>query len=195
MDPFSPVLIQYEPAVQMGDGGTLQPDSRVWVEIKPPSQIRAGVVQALPLPVVVPIPSDGPLRLRLLSSNIFLNPARYRVAFYQGVGIDPPTLRRPIAQQEWVIPPVCRPSHFRLVHQAAGDYIDCSVWSVLSTPYPAGEYRIVNNHLIWVTGGPEEGEAYDVLVQPGFTLPQIIWPRPDPIHASLPQTHLHYPVI
>lgn len=187
--PYSPILIDFQPAVQSAEGNNLQPPSSIWLRIVPPSAPRRGAIQSFPEPIVVQVPSNGMLRLQLMCSNVFLEPGRYRVEYHRAAADSTPSFRRHFHSEDWLVPPVLDPISLRLVHSAAGDFVDVPVWAVLSTPFPAGEYKVVNSHILWLSGGPTVGEQYDIVIQPGLTRDRIIWPRP----APLPTMDFHIP--
>jgi hypothetical protein len=163
---YTPILIEFVPGVII-EGDTPDTDNR-YMKITTPTSLLPGAKQSLKDEKIIPIPSTGILKFKLLPSKIYSPIGQYKVGLYKkGSSL-------PVDEMIWTVPYAPNPISVTLQHNPGGDYLGSTpIYEILKINR-TGEYHIENNTIIWDSNPPTVGETYNVELQPGVSLDRLV---------------------
>ncbi len=166
---YTPIAIQYVPAVLTAAGRSLVHPNRVTkIEIITPSKPRPGLVQIHGSIVRAVIPESGLLKLKLLPSATFGLQAHYTVNFYYG------GLNAIVEQsQRWCVPACPSPITTNYMYQGLPNLIDEPLFEIISITHSVS-FAVENNSIVWKQYPPAIGQPYSITYQPAVTLDQLV---------------------
>lgn len=170
---YSPIKIQFVPPILIHDSDDSDvPDttdySNYFLKIIPPRSNRPGVNYALSEPIILNIPSNGFLSLKLVPSSNFLPIGRYRTEYYRKGNSTP------LDVQNWIIPSKPLSTNLSILYTGQPLSLPYNVWSINSVS-PSTSF-IYENNLLTALGEALQAGITNLTVnyQPALTLDQIV---------------------
>lgn len=166
---YTPIAIKFREWMQDADSSAVKhsDDVKYRLRISPPRSNRKGEEQYIADSIIVNVPDDGIIRLKLLPSDRYLPIGEYVVEYYRS------GCSTPIDVQKWVVPSLARVNYYSFVLGEYDPILPIRIWRVLSVT-PGSNWVSEYNNLSWRSVRPAEGEIINIEYTPAATLDQLL---------------------
>lgn len=169
---YTKILIKFEKAIVSQQTTYSQDFSKYYIKITSPTEPLPYpyATQTLGEDTIVPIPSDGLIKLQLLPSLHYKCKGEYIVKYYKkGNFINH------FRQERWVVPASLSPQIASSQVQASNNTVKLAypVFEIIKVE-PELPYLVQLDSLVWTQNSPVVGSMINITYQPAVTLDTLI---------------------
>jgi hypothetical protein len=170
---YTPILIDYVAPVLLLQSGDPRPNAVYRMLIEPPDSDLPAHQQIIRDKILITIPFQEPLAIKLVASDQFTPKGVYKVSIYKDGQSNP------LQTQKWIVPTITDSNRTEVVRAEEGNLdliphnVDFPIYEVVEVSH-SGTWRLQGGGILWVDNPPEAGKRYSVTYKPAVSLFYLI---------------------